>query len=725
MKFKNVKLVKAAEKIMTYLGIKEIPIADGKINFEEGQQEKLKEELSEEVFSEIVEAFNQDLASEKINGSIKQSLEEILKELEISPEAVEEITVAAKGSGKNETTVLAEAAQKTVKEFKATQAAMITKLSNDPENDLPIEEIPTQMGNKLKHSATHVFGSGKPYDAIEGRGWNAAAIKGMSVSSTDYSDPVVIKKLNGDADLYFRQNPEEIKSLHRDNFSLPTFWPKRLNVDDKVSNGTILTAEITQGRKFQWLPKNIQEIEAEEGKIYPVQIDAEWNGAQLQQIESSWLNMLNKEGSQPEKWSFVRFLVAELMKRARVEDRISTLNGIFVQTPKSAKKPGRFINRQNGLFFQIWKARDITKKYRAFSMGEITPENVYDYFHSNDPNNPGYINRLPQEVLTATNVVTYLHHSVWTWYKAKYKQINGQNMDYKGLPEHFENYPNIRVETFVDQEVQTFVLTTFDDNIEILENIPSEKSSYRFQTLLRQIYLLGDYKLGVRLIHIGREVKEGDPNEFKVQSVWSNDAPIFREDKFIPVYDMGTGKLNFDFKNVQVDEEWGNDVTELTGLKSGQVVKIRGNSAMITSKKVKNNAKIALTGGDFDLKSDKILILYIKADLTAKELRRIDSPSGSATSEIEFSEDTINADAGLVFKFNGSTSTTLTGIDGGVEGKIIRIYGTDVADVALTIATIENLINVGSTAKVLATANDYVELVFMDKTWYLTDSVIS
>jgi len=80
------------------------------------------------------------------------------------------------------------------------------------------------MKNELKHSATHLFGSGKEYDAIDtSRPWNKAAALGLDVSSTDFTDQVTIQKLNGDADLYFRENPTEIKSLHRDNFNLPDF----------------------------------------------------------------------------------------------------------------------------------------------------------------------------------------------------------------------------------------------------------------------------------------------------------------------------------------------------------------------------------------------------------------------------------------------------------------------------------------------------------------------
>lgn len=137
------------------------------------------------------------------------------------------------------------------------------------------------------HSATHLFGDNKAFNAFDGRNWNMRAA-GLVTSATDWTgDSSQIEKLNGDLTLYYRENPDEIKSLHRDNFGLPSFWPKRFNVVDIVASGTIVTAEISQARKLPWLPKNRQLIKPEEGKIYPVQIDIEFVGYFLQQMEAS------------------------------------------------------------------------------------------------------------------------------------------------------------------------------------------------------------------------------------------------------------------------------------------------------------------------------------------------------------------------------------------------------------------------------------------------------
>ena len=728
MPFKNSKLVTMMTSMIAFVGLTSPPIVEGKVAFDEEASNKLKEVLTEKTFNDAIAAFNKDLAEKSQAGDIKASVENLLKELEIPQAELEDILNEAKEKGGDDVLGMIKAVETNLKDYKVKQDAIIKRLENTAEDDLPIDEVAKhKIKEKMKHSATHIFGSNKDYDTIDtSRPWNNAAAKGLTESATDYSDSVTINKLNGDAELYFRENPTEIQSLHRDNFMLPDFWPKRLNVQDKTSSASILTAEITQGRKFGWLPKNIQEIESEEGKIYPVQIDAEWEGAQLQEIETSWLNMLNKEGSQPEKMSFVRFLVGELMKKARIEDRISSLNGIFVQTPKNSEIAGRFINRQNGLFYQLWKARDISKKYRAFSMGAITPQNVYDYFHSDNDANLGFLKRLPQDVIATPNLVVYVHYKVWQWYKAKYKEINGTNMDYKGMPEHFEDYPNVRVVPFIDQENPSFVFATFSDNIEILENIPNEKLTYKFQTLLRKIYLLADYKLGVRLIHIGRVVKAGDPAEFKVQSVWSNDVPVFTEEKFIPVFDDTTGVVSVDYRNIQVVENWATDITEFKNLIPGQTIKVRGVSGLASAKKVKNGAKIALAGSiDFDLNSGGTLTLFVKSDYTLMELARTATAPVNPSSDVEFNDDAIDANAGVKFLYTGVADLTLLEITNGVEGKVIRIYGNDTLNVDLTIATVAGEIEVGGTAVVLGASTHYLELVSVGGVWFKTAAVTS
>ena len=708
-------MAKTVALFSALLGTKEIPI-DGEaqtLNLSAEQRQKIVDALGEELAGEAINGINSEIknmAQENLNlKAIKDEVDAMVRLSALTEEELK--NVAKDGNGAPETVALVQAIAKKNNE----QAAQIQKLIADPEGDVPSAII---QGNskKITHSASHLFGSTKAYDAFEERNWNARAA-GLTTAATNFTDQPTVQKLNNDLDLYFRENPEELKSLHRDNFGLPAFWNKRTKVDDKVADATIATAEISQARKLPWLPKNRQIIRPEEGQIFPIQIDIEYVGYFLQKIEASWLNMMNKEGSQPYKTSFVRFLVSEIDKKARQEDRIATIKGVYVETPEDATTPGRFINRQNGLLYLAQQARDVTKKYRPFDLGMPTPTNIVDYVDN-------FIKQLPYDVRTQQGLVLYLSDFWLKAYKRRSETLFGGNNDYTGYPTNPKDEKNIKLEVLVDMEGSDFMFMTFDDNIEVVENIPAEKSMYHFEYLKRMVYIWADYKMGVRFLHIGNPVVEGDPLEFSVQTVWSNTAPVFPKDFFVPVNDDATGKVKVNFKNLYVTKDWATDITEFTNTTPGTIIKIKGDTQLSAVKNVVDGAKVDLVANaSFNLKSGGTLTLYVNADGSVKELSRTVAPETNVVSDVNFDTATVDANLGSTFRYNGAATKAITGIQNGVEGKTIKIFGTDAVSVDVTFSDTGN-INVASAATLLD-ATDYLQLTLVDGVWVETGRLIA
>ena len=708
-------MAKTVALFSALLGTKEIPI-DGEaqtLNLSAEQRQKIVDALGEDLAGEAINGINSEIknmAQENLNlKAIKDEVDAMVRLSALTEEELK--NVAKDGNGAPETVALVQAIAKKNNE----QAAQIQKLIADPEGDVPSAII---QGNskKITHSASHLFGSTKAYDAFEERNWNARAA-GLTTAATNFTDQPTVQKLNNDLDLYFRENPEELKSLHRDNFGLPAFWNKRTKVDDKVADATIATAEISQARKLPWLPKNRQIIRPEEGQIFPIQIDIEYVGYFLQKIEASWLNMMNKEGSQPYKTSFVRFLVSEIDKKARQEDRIATIKGVYVETPEDATTPGRFINRQNGLLYLAQQARDVTKKYRPFDLGMPTPTNIVDYVDN-------FIKQLPYDVRTQQGLVLYLSDFWLKAYKRRSETLFGGNNDYTGYPTNPKDYNNIKFEVLVDMEGSDFMFMTFDDNIEVLENIPAEKSMYHFEYLKRMVYIWADYKMGVRFLHIGNPVVEGDPLEFSVQTVWSNTAPVFPKDFFVPVNDDATGKVKVNFKNLYVTKDWATDITEFTNTTPGTIIKIKGDTQLAAVKNVVDGAKVDLVANaSFNLKTGGTLTLYVNADGTVKELARTAAPETNVVADVNFDTATVDANSGSIFRYNGAATKAITGIQNGVEGKTIKIFGTDAVSVDVTFSDTGN-INVASAATLLD-ATDYLQLTLVDGVWVETGRLIA
>ncbi|WP_271407315.1 hypothetical protein [Tenacibaculum soleae] len=706
-----------AATFLGFLNIKEIPIVDGKVAFSDDQTDQLKAELSEEVLQQAIDAFNKDIEENAEVVGISNQIKEMLASME-TPEQAAANKAKQKEPGANDDGLDVNAQLAALKTKMKERDELITTLLASAEEDTPIERIlNSQAKEMIKHSATHLYSSGKQYDAIEGRNWNQLAV-GKSTSATDWtaSEGLNISKLNGDMELFFKENPDVVKSLHRDNFGLPKHWKKKTNVVDRINSGSIATAEISQSRKLPWLPKNNQTIQAEEGKIYPISIDIEFVGHFLQEIEASWLSNYNKEGSQAYKHTFVRFLVAELDKRARLEDRIATMKGVYVPTPDDATTAGRFINRQNGLLYWLWKARDLDKKYRAFNIGTPTSANIVDYVDT-------LLKSLPLEVRTSTGLELDISPAWLKAYKTRTEMLFGGNNDYTGYPTAPKNFPNIKFVENVDLEGSDFMFVTYSDNIEILENVPKEKSMYHFEYALRKIYAFADYKLGIRLVHIGNKVKAGDPAEFKVQTVWSNNVPIFDNEFFAPVFDDTTGEIEATFNQLKVAANFKTDITKITGLAPGIIFKIQGDANLTVSKAVKKNTDLLLAS-DFALDNGGTLTCIVQADGKLKELSRTTAPVTTPTTNVvEFEDGSLDAEEGNEFNYVGTSAVTVTEILNGVPAQQLKITGKAGASSDVTIASAAT-ISVASNA-VLATDNDFIELVFVDGKWTEFNRVIN
>ena len=247
---------------------------------------------------------------------------------------------------------------------------------------------------------------------------------------------------------------------------LPAHWPVINNVDDKIAYMSVITGEITQARKKGWLPKNKNKFAAIEGQIFPVQIDMEWTGADLQKIETSMMNVFNREGSQPYKMSFVNAMIVKIMEQARAEDKNVLINGIHVPTADNETVPQSFMYRGNGLLKLLSSYRDVL--YKSFNMGLPTTTNIVEYTKQ-------FGERLPVEINTAP-LDLYMSRSWVRKLLARKKLEDGMNTDYDGANLTVDGFPNINIEAIDYLDGTDFMFLTNRDNIAILQNIKSEES---------------------------------------------------------------------------------------------------------------------------------------------------------------------------------------------------------------------------------------------------------
>jgi hypothetical protein len=698
-------MAKTVAMFAVLLGIKEIPIngESQELNLDAAQRQKIVDALGEDLAAQAINGINSEIKNmAQENLDLKAIQDELAALVQESALTAEELANVAKdGDGNPDTLALIKA----IGVKQESQAALIQKLINDPEGDKPFAVIPGGKNPKAMHTATHLFGSGKLYDAFDGgRAWNARMRDG-SATATDFNSSGVIPTLQSDMAHFVEENTGVLNSLFNDFAELPAQWSRRTGVLDRVSDGYILPDEIVQGRSKGWTPKNKFKIASEQGQVWRKKIDITFDGYELQEIENTWIRSYNKnDGSHPWKMSFIGFLLGELVKRQKLDDRIAQINGIHVESPEGVA--GAAVNSQNGLRYLWYYYRDVAKKYRAFDMGVPTDANIVDYIDD-------LIQRIPEDDRKEQGMEIELSSR---WLKAYLKRAgelypkmfntDQGKMEYQLMSPI--DYPNFIFQELKDQTKTDFIVTTKSSNIEVLDYDAKEKGKFTVTHDKRDTHIFADYRLGIRIMFVGTKLEAGDPRGFEIQKVWSNNVPVFGPEVFAPVFDVNnSGIIELKFPNIEVASSWKTNVTSVTGAVPGSIVRIKGNTGLAAAKNLVDGGSLDLVS-NFDLSLGGTIVLFAQANGTLTELSRTSTPDVAVSTDINFTTGVIDAKGGTVFKFTGLATTAITSIINGVEGKTIKIYGTDAVGVDVTLADVAT-VNVVSAAT-LGDSNDFIQL---------------
>lgn len=555
---------------------------------------------------------------------------------------------------------------------KSTQT--IIKLGGSSEEDV----IPSPVDGKtvLTHSKTHLFATNNSFDAFTDRPWNQRAAKGATISG-EYTK-VDIAKVNEDLGAYYRENKTAMISFLRVKNRLPAFWNTVSNVQDEIVYSKAFTGEVTQARKKKWLPKGNFEFQPEIAKVFPIQIDLEIQGYELQSMETSWLNhldMVSKDGSKAYKMSFVAFMAAEFLKKAAEEDQIGHIRGVHIPTADDATVAGMAIYKQSGLMKKIIEAKK-RRVFKPYSLGVPTLENIVDYIDRFVMTVPEYWRDMPGMVFYMSN------YWVEKYYKRR-KLEDGVMPTYDPNKSTVERHENIRLVGLPFTNDSGFMFMTTDDNISFLENIPNEKNLLEIETAKRVISLIGDYKIGIHVWAFGYEYPVGQEVKDDKQIFFSNDVEIL-SDLYVNVdVDVTTPSVKYHTSLKTGVNTQATSITDILDASVGDFIYIKGNTGA--------NPSTIANAGKFDLEANitldenTLILLYKRGTDDFVEIERWDT-SLSNTVFLAADATTVDADKGKHFVTAANTvATAITDILNAVDGDVYVLEGGSDAN-ATTIA---------------------------------------
>ncbi|WP_196890385.1 hypothetical protein [Aureivirga marina] len=668
----NFKIIEAL--ILTKLNLK--AFADGKLEFTSEQKEKLKAtfgDKTEELTAKFSKEYNAKLEAGLNSKELDQTINAFLEENSNSEANTED------GEGNEEEESILQKAQKVIeigaskdKQIKQLQADLL-KLANEPEPETSIETVKLDNMKQIGHSETHLFSSNEKFNAIEGRSWNKNFKDITSKESTLDTvaltewNTINIEKINSDIQDYAAKFSPNIETLLRDSYGIPAHWKLVSGVSDKYIMAKLVSGEITQARKKDWLPKNKSRFVPQIGKVYDVQIDIEYEGYELQKLEKTWLqSQFDLNGSDPYKLSFVQYLVENLIKHARKEDKIVLVKGVY-NPSEDSNTPASYLNRMTGLLKLISLNRNQT--YVPFKLGKPTKQNIFEYVKK-------MCDSLPYDIKTLPELRFGISPSWLRAYKEGWEFAKGVNTDYKGTMDSVDGYPNVKFDSLVQLEGSDLFYITLPDNITVMVDKVGEENNFSMIKKIRGIQIACDYKLGIMIECFGADIKASKMVSFENQLFFSNDVEICN-DVYVPA-DANTTTLTAKYHNAIIVGK-GNtspkEVTDIIDVTPGELIYLKGDNEENPST-IKNNDKIILSGGDCVLKPNIELVLLVRSDSKLLEIKRVDLAKEYDGVKLNSDVTELDAAEGMEFVTSENTSQVeISDILNAIPGETYRITG--------------------------------------------------
>lgn len=514
----------------------------------------------------------------------------------------------------------------------------VKALRNASMGDQPADTAQVTVQPTGLHTATHAFGI--QHELFEAtRRYNRIAIEGKITGSPSRADKAALYAdtdkyvsllherylehrkagtlqalIQGKLDITAAANDPEIGTrqltVRQDALiarlaQLPTL-AGIFNTVSNIQDGQLLTnvlfGEVSQGYQKGRIFKGNFKVQPEKGYVHKAMAKVLFED--MTDLETSYLNYLNKEGSSPVKWSLIEWLILKLATKIRNERNQRAVLGHYIEPAEGVAGPVLFA--ADGVVHTLFGYCDAHKllpfkdedlaTYDKDTMGEVIE---------------AFCEKVAEHSEVMDTMVLYLNRKHYPWYKSWYEKKYGQNSDYTGVnTSRVHNY-EIPIKWVPNMGNLCLMVMTDADNINLLENVPGEEFNMYFQRDLEEVIAVSYWKEGAAASFVGRAFASQadlEANNYEDQAIFMN-WPSVAVAPDATVIDAKQGLIFLTGANTKATA-----ITDITNLKEGTVIRIEiGDTANATSI-AKAGKFAALTAAWTPTKAGEYIKLYKKGD---------------------------------------------------------------------------------------------------------------
>lgn len=302
---------------------------------------------------------------------------------------------------------------------------------------------------------------------------------------------------------------------------LTQFFPVQYGIQDR---GLIFNAffdEVSQAYQSGETFKGGMKIENQMGYVDDSMIKIEWGP--MKELERKYIGYLNKEGSDPIKWTMIEYQLLNTLLNAQAEQSKRRMRGIYVKPEKGVA--GSYLNAGTGLLYTLLRyvhqydikphADAAYRSYTPATMLSAVQEFVADVTAS------------VTEDMELDKHCLYLNRNHQSWWIKNVRSTYGKDTDFAGPMGALNVVPDTTVQIiwlpYLGQ--LPFMMMHEPGNILFLEYVPGEMLAVKMQEQMEQVRAWSTWKEGCSATFTGRRFstkKEMDDNHYEWQQIFIN-----------------------------------------------------------------------------------------------------------------------------------------------------------------------------------------------------------
>lgn len=323
----------------------------------------------------------------------------------------------------------------------------------------------------------------------------------------------------GDQFVILRQDALIARILELRN--LTEYFPVRYGVQDRDILFNAFFDEVSQGYQPGEIYKGGMQLENEMGYVDDAMIKVQFGP--MKEIERKYIAYLNKEGSDPIKWSMIEFCLLNLLKKAQDEQNQRRMRGIYVK-PEDGQ-PSSYLNAGTGIWYTLLRyIHDYSiKPFANKSYNTYTSANMLDAVKEFITDVKTHLS----EGMTIDNHVLYLNENHIDWWLANCRETYGKDLDFTGPDGYKNRVPDstIQIKWLPYEGKSCWMFLDIPGNLQFVEYLPGEMFAVKMEEQMEMVRAWSTWKEGCGAAFTGRKFEtkaDMDDNDYEFQQIFTN-----------------------------------------------------------------------------------------------------------------------------------------------------------------------------------------------------------